>query len=212
MAPLMAPHVLEVSLQAELRIEKKRLRRSIALHTQSDSLTIGGLKRRDPGALANLYDRYGGIVYSVIFRVLGNVGEAEEVVQEVFLRVWMRAHLIDDSCGTLRPWILVIARNRAIDHLRSARMNRSFEHTSYEHFPAPICFDPLLSFSVEAERLREALAKLSSEQRRVIESAYFEGLSQTEISERMKIPLGTVKTRARRALGALRKTLARPTY
>ena len=94
----------------------------------------------------------------------------------------MRAHLIDDSCGTLR----------------SARMNRSFKHTSYEHFPAPICFDPVLSFSVEAERLREALAKLSSEQRGVIESAYFEGLSQTEISERMKIPLGTVKTWARR--------------
>ena len=178
------------------------------VYTESDSSTIEGLKRREPAAMAKLYDRYGALVYSVIFRVVGNSGEAEEIVQDVFLRVWMRAHLIEDSCCTLRPWILTIARNRAIDHVRGARPGaRYFEHTTYERFPAPVCFDPFISLSTEAARLREALALLSATQRTVIEYAYFEGLSQSQIAARMEKPLGTVKTWVRSAMGALRKSI-----
>ena len=173
---------------------------------ESDSPIIAGLKRREPRAMANLYDRYGTLVYSVVFRMVGNSGEAEELVQDVFLRVWMRAHLIEDSCCTMRPWLLTIARNRAIDHLRGGRPGtRHFEHTTYERFPAPVCFDPLIWFSTEAERLREALAQLSVQQRTVIEYAYFEELSQSEIAARMGKPLGTVKTWVRAAIGALRQ-------
>lgn len=82
---------------------------------EMDSRTIEGLKRRDPCAMKDLYDRYGRLVYSVVYRIIGNGGETEEIVQETFLRVWTRAHLIDDSRATLGPWVLAIARNLAID-------------------------------------------------------------------------------------------------
>ena len=165
-----------------------------------DLQTIAGLKRRDPAALRDLYDRYGRIAYSVALRYLRDSSAAEDVVQEVFLRVWTRAHLLDNIKGTLASWLLAVTRNLAIDHLRAYDRNRSREQNSFEFVAIPVDFE--LSDSVD--RLRTALTKLSQQQRQVVELAYFEGLSQTEISERVGRPLGTVKSCVRAALNKLR--------
>jgi RNA polymerase sigma-70 factor (ECF subfamily) len=152
--------------------------------------------------MTDLYDRYQRIVYWAATRALGNAGEAQDVVQEVFLRAWTRANLIDPS-RSLEPWLLTVTRNIAIDYLRSARRSgRSIEQTSYEFAPAPFA----VHYPHSIDGLR-ALTQLTDEQRQVIEFAYFEGLSQTQISERMARPLGTVKTWARTALAILRKSV-----
>jgi len=155
--------------------------------------------------MSDLYERYGRIVYSVVYRMIGNGGEAEEIVQEVFLRVWTRAHQIDASCGALGPWILTIARNASIDYIRT-KSNRAwrFEPAYSDLMADPASLGPTISD--RATEIRGAFKNLPAEQRNVIELAYFEGLSQSEISERIGRPLGTVKTWARLALGSLRRS------
>jgi RNA polymerase sigma-70 factor, ECF subfamily len=168
------------------------------------------LKRRDPDAMADLYDKYGRLAYVLIFRVVKNVGVAEDLTQETFLRVWNRVHGFDHEKGALGPWVMTVARNRAIDYLRSVdgRMaHNALELETSEH--------PSLFANLEAEvlntdrarRLKAAFEKLNPNQRLVIELAYYEGLSQTEMADRMKQPLGTVKTWVRSALKVLREEL-----
>lgn len=170
----------------------------------SDATIIAGLKNREPAAMATLYDKYGRMVYSVAVRILGHTGEAEETTQEVFFRVWTRADLIDISRGSLAPWLASVARNLAIDSLRAARgRERRKEHSLSGNVAAPV--EIHVSSSID---YRRAFKNLSHEQRQAIELAYFEGLSQTEISERMERPLGTVKTWVRSALSVLRETLS----
>src|ERR1017187_10151884 len=150
---------------------------------ESDADLVRRLQRRDPRAMAELYDRYGRLVYALILRVVRDGGIAEDLVQETFLRVWNRVHGFDADRGGLGPWLLAVARNRAIDYLRSAagRMRNTVELPETEH---PALFA-------------------------VIELAYFEGLSQAEMAERMGEPLGTVKTWVRTALKNLRDELGR---
>jgi RNA polymerase sigma-70 factor (ECF subfamily) len=168
------------------------------------------LKRRDPQAMADLYDRYGRIAYSLILRIVRDAGLAEDLVQETFLRVWNRAQAFDEQRGALGPWLLAVARNRAIDYIRSSdgRMARSaYELVEMEN---PALFANLESeilSSDQARRIRAALSKLNPTQRNVIELAYFEGLSQTEMAEKMGQPLGTIKTWVRTALRNLREEL-----
>jgi RNA polymerase sigma-70 factor (ECF subfamily) len=168
------------------------------------------LKRRDPQAMADLYDRYGRLVYSVILRIVRDATTAEDLAQETFLRVWNRAQAFDSERGALGPWLLAVARNRAIDYVRSVdgRMSRSaYELVEMEN---PALFADLerqMVTSDQARRIREALTKLNSSQRSVIELAYFEGLSQTEMAEKMNQPLGTIKTWVRAALKNLREEL-----
>ena len=164
------------------------------------------LQRRDPRALAELYDRYGRLAYALILRVVRDVGAAEDLVQETFLRVWTRAQAFDAQKGSIGPWLLAVARNRAIDYLRSAggreRNNVEFEET--EHPSLFIDMEQGILASDRARRVKAAVEKLSASQRQVIELAYFEGLTQTEMAERMGQPLGTVKTWVRSALKNLR--------
>jgi RNA polymerase sigma-70 factor (ECF subfamily) len=156
--------------------------------------------------MSDLYDRYGRMVYSVAYRMVKNRGEAEDIVQEIFLRVWTRAHLIDDSRGTLRPWLQTIARNVVIDHIRTRDgCAWRFEPTSYDQVPAAACYCP--EIAQRRQSLLGAIAALPAEHRRAIQFAYVEGLSQSEISERMGWPLGTVKTWVRAALGSLPTSL-----
>jgi RNA polymerase sigma-70 factor (ECF subfamily) len=168
------------------------------------------LKRREPQAMADLYDRYGRLAFTLIYRIVKNVAVAEDLVQETFLRVWNRAHAFDHERGALGPWVLTVARNRAIDYLRSVdgRMaQNAFEVESTEH---PSLFTEMESDIVNsdrARRLKTAFGKLNPNQRLVIELAYYEGLSQSEMADRMKQPLGTVKTWVRSALRALREEL-----
>src|SRR5216684_6481211 len=165
------------------------------------------LKRREPQAMADLYDRYGRLAYTLILRIVRDTGIAEDLVQETFLRVWNRAQGFDSERGAFGPWLMAVARNRAIDYLRSQgrRIQSSVEFNETEH---PSLFANLqtemLQFDV-IKRMKTALERLDGKQRRAIELAYFEGMSQTEIAEHMGQPLGTVKTWVRRALQQLRE-------
>ena len=168
------------------------------------------LKQRDPKAMADLYDRFGRIAYSVIFTIVRDAGIAEDLVQETFLRVWNRMNAFDAERGALGGWLLTVARNRAIDYIRSAdsrAARNSFELEEREHPSLFADAEQELVSADQARRIRTALASLSPNQKRVIEMAYFEGLSQTEMAERLGEPLGTVKTWARSALKRLREVL-----
>ena len=168
------------------------------------------LQRREPEALGELYDRYGKLAYSLIYRVVRDVGVAEDLVQETFLRVWNRSQGFDAERGALGPWLLAVARNRAIDYVRSSggKMARGSLELEYAEQPAVfVNFEAQVLTQDRARRVRAALEKLNENQRHVIELAYFEGLSQTEMAERIGQPLGTVKTWVRTALKNLREDL-----
>src|SRR3954468_921896 len=182
----------------------------MAVHaTDDDTSLVARMQRRDPNALAELYDRYGRVTFSLILRVVRDAGTAEDLVQETFLRVWNRVQGFDAQKGSIGPWLLAVARNRAIDYLRSAggreRNALEFEETERPALYTDMERDLLLSDS--ARRVKSAMEKLSDNHRQVIELAYFEGLSQTEMAERMGQPLGTVKTWVRAALKNLRDDL-----
>jgi RNA polymerase sigma-70 factor, ECF subfamily len=135
---------------------------------------------------------------------------AEDLVQETFLRVWNRVHAFEPGKGALGPWLLTIARNRAIDHLRSvgARMDRNvYELDVREHPSLFVNMEREVLNADHARVIRKAIAKLNANQQKVIELAYYEGLSQTEMAQRMGEPLGTVKTWVRTALKVLREEL-----
>jgi len=182
----------------------------VLLRFKDDADLARRLKAREPHAMSDLYDRYGRIAFSLIYRIVRNTGAAEDLVQETFLRVWNRAHSFDQQRGSLGPWILTVARNRAIDYLRSIDGRMSAGAMELDRLENPALFsdfeDSALSMD-RTRRLKSAFEKLSPNQRMVIELAYFEGLSQTEMAERMKQPLGTVKTWVRSALKALREEL-----
>jgi len=174
-----------------------------------DSELVLRMQRRDPRAVAELYDRYGRVVYALILRVVRDTGIAEDLVQETFLRAWNRVHGFDAQKGSLGPWLLAVARNRAIDYLRSAvgRERNAVEYEETDH-PALFCdMEKDILSSDKARIVKSAIQKLSPNQRQVIELAYFEGLSQSEMAERMGQPLGTVKTWVRTALKNLRDEL-----
>jgi len=183
----------------------------VVLRFKDDSDLARRLKAREPQALSQLYDRYGRIAYSLIFRVVRNPAVAEDLVQETFLRVWNRAQSFDDQRGALGSWVLTVARNRAIDYLRSIDGRMSAGALELDRAENPSLFsgwdDGILSMD-RTRRLKSAFEKLSQNQRLVIEMAYYEGLSQTEMADRLKQPLGTVKTWVRSALKVLREELS----
>jgi RNA polymerase sigma-70 factor (ECF subfamily) len=181
----------------------------LAVLAKGDGDLLVRLQQRDPQALAELYDRYGGIAYRLILRIVRDSGIAEDLVQETFLRVWNRVGGFDSDRGAVGPWLLAVARNRAIDYLRSQgrRIESAMELNETEH---PALFADLPKDTLHFDLVRQvkrALEGLGAQQREAIELAYFEGLSQTEIAERMKQPLGTVKTWMRKALQQMRQAL-----
>jgi RNA polymerase sigma-70 factor (ECF subfamily) len=183
---------------------------ALQMSGQHDEELARRLQRRDPDAMADLYDRFGRLAYSVVLAIVRDTGVAEDLVQETFLRVWNRVHAFEASRGALGPWLLAIARNRAIDHLRSlsARMDRNaYELDVREHPSLFVDMEREVLNTDHAQLIRKAVARLSANQQKVIELAYYEGLSQTEMAERMGEPLGTVKTWVRTALKQLREEL-----
>ena len=178
-----------------------------------EKTVIERLQRRDPSALADLYVRYGRLAYSLIVRIVRDVGIAEDLTQEIFLRVWTSVERFDAERGEFRPWLLTIARNRAIDYLRSSDGRRSSDSRSLEQTEDTRLFADLersVAISGKTGSLRSALGKLSANQRMVIDMAYFEGYSQTEMAAKLGQPLGTVKTWVRSALSVLRGELREP--
>jgi RNA polymerase sigma-70 factor (ECF subfamily) len=181
---------------------------SALLDFSNDADLVRRLKNRDQAAMAELYDRYGRLVYSLIYRVVRNMAVAEDLVQETFLRIWNRVHAFDGDRGALGPWLLTIARNRAIDYLRSLEGRRRETTAELQRLEQPDLFCDVERDILNLDRariLKEACTKLSENQRLVIELAFYEGLTQTEMAERMKQPLGTVKTWMRAALKILRQ-------
>jgi len=178
--------------------------------SEDDPELVRRLKNREPQAMAELYDRYGRLAYALIFRVVRNGPVAEDLVQETFIRVWNRVHGFDTERGAFGPWILAVARNRAIDYLRSVdgrTMQTPFELEKMEEPSQYADFERQIMNVDRARLLREAFVKLTPNQRIVIELAYYEGLSQSEMAARLKQPLGTVKTLVRSALKRLREHL-----
>lgn len=162
-------------------------------------------------ALARLYDRHAGLTLGLLRRILGNANEAEEVLQEVFLQVWRDAHRYDPERATPRGWLLLIARSRALDRLRStaSRQRREDEVMRSEggRAIAPLGTRRLEQYE-QQRRIGSALERLPREQRQVIELAFYEGLTQTQMAARLGAPLGTVKSRVLLAMKKLREILA----
>ena len=183
---------------------------ALEMSGQQDTELALRLQRREPQAMTDLYDRFGRLAYSIILGVVRDPSLAEDLTQETFLRVWNRIHAFDAARGALGPCLLAIARNRSIDHLRSrsARMERNAYELDVREHPSLFVEIERDIFNTDHARLIKAsLAKLNASQQKVIELAYYEGLSQTEMAERMGEPLGTVKTWVRTALKILREDL-----
>ncbi len=177
---------------------------------KNDADLIRRLQARDPNAMADLYDRFGRMIYALIFRIVRNSAAAEDLVQETFLRVWNRVQAFDREKGALGPWVLAVARNRAIDYLRSVDGRMAQNAFDLEKMEQPSQFGDFENEILNLDRVRllkEAFEKLTPNQRIVLELAYYEGLSQSEMAARMKQPLGTVKTWVRTALKTLREQL-----
>jgi RNA polymerase sigma-70 factor (ECF subfamily) len=183
---------------------------AIALRHPEDADMARRLKNRDPDVVGEIYDRYGRIAYTLILRIVRDQAVAEDLVQESFLRVWNRAQAFDAERGALGPWILTVARNQALDYIRSVqgRVWSGMVSADNEH-PSLFrdCEGNMLD-GIRLDQIRLALAKLTDQQRTVIELAYFEGLSHSEMAEKMSQPLGTVKTWIRAALKTLRDELS----
>jgi RNA polymerase sigma-70 factor (ECF subfamily) len=172
---------------------------------RNDVALVTRLCDGDQNAMADLYDRYSGIVYGVALRVLGDTTAAEDVLQEIFLQLWRRPQAYKADRGGLAPWLAVIARNRAIDVLRK----RPPENDLTE-LPVAVAIDleDVAAQRLAVEKVRRAIAQLPEEQRSALEMAFFEGLTHAEIATKTGDPLGTVKTRIRSALMAVRKAVA----
>jgi RNA polymerase sigma-70 factor (ECF subfamily) len=183
----------------------------VVLRAGKDADLVQRLKARKPHAMSKLYERYGRLTYSLIYRVVRNPAIAEDLMQETFLRVWNRVASFDGERGTLGPWMLAVARNRAIDHLRSVDGRMEASAVDLERLERPSLFTGMDNRALSrdrARRLKTAFEKLDANQKLVIELAYYEGMSQAEMAEKLKQPLGTVKTWTRSALTILRSELA----
>lgn len=176
-----------------------------------DAALVRRLLHKDVSAFEQLYDRHSRAVYSLVLRILRQAGTAEEVVQDVFLQLWRNAGRYDESRGPFIPWLLTLARNRALDTLRlkSERQRRREEQT--EELPPVVAAPPEFEKQVDdkrrAEKVRTLMSFLNPQQRKAIELAYFEGLSHSEIAEAIKEPLGTVKSWIRNGLLRLKEGL-----
>ncbi len=181
----------------------------------SDEELLDRVTARDQTAFEAIYERHSDLVYSIALRVVADPGIAQDVAQEVFLRVWRYPALFDVTRGRFVSWLMSVARNRAVDEVRSRGRRRLREVT-----PAPGADDPAdpqaedpqlaAQLSDERDEVRKALGTLPDEQRVAVELAYFGGMTQQEIASVLDTPLGTIKTRVRLAMKKLRISLEQP--
>lgn len=172
--------------------------------TINETELITALKEGDKNALGTVYDRYGAALYGVVLRVVQSPEAAEEVVQDVFVKIFRNIQSFDENKGRFYTWAINIARNAAIDATRTSDFkNRQktdqFDFVVYSHT------HPSSTTSIDTIGLKEIVGKLDEKHRKVIDLAYFQGYTQTEIEQEMNIPIGTVKTRLRLAIKELRK-------
>ncbi len=170
------------------------------------------VRDRDQAAFAMLYERYADLVYSVALRVLADPAAAQDVAQDVFIRLWNNPGSFDPKRGRFIPWLLSVTRNRSIDEVRARGRRRAREQPVIEGTDDPVDLnapDPALMAVAASERriVRGALEQLPAAQREAIDLAYFAGLTQQEIAERLATPVGTIKTRIRLGMKKLRVAL-----
>lgn len=175
-----------------------------------DAALLSRLLQRDVSAFEELYERHARLVYGLVLRIVQQAATSEEVVQDIFLQLWRNAKHYDATRGPFVPWLLTLARNRALDHLRlkSERQRRLEEQGDMlpTMFAAPE-YEHALDEKRRAERVRALMASLTPQQKKAIELAYFEGLSHSEIAAALKEPLGTVKSWIRNGLLRLKEGL-----
>lgn len=171
---------------------------------------IARVSERDQEALKDLYERYGGLLLALARRILNDACEAEEVLQEVFLQVWNQAGRYDTRRSSVSTWLVLITRSRSIDRLRSRRVAErtlaSLEAENRDRHTSPTGVASVW-MDERRERLQSEMRQLPPEQKRILDLAFYQGMSQSEIADRTGIPLGTVKTRTLLALRKLRRAL-----
>lgn len=178
-----------------------------------DSALMDCVSRKQADALSELYTRYGNLVFSVALRVVSDRNTAEEITFDVFTRVWERAGLYQAERASMGTWLGSLARHKGIDELRrrQARPEETLPESADEEPPAREAEpgpEEMAALDMQRAKIRAAMQDLPPEQRTVLEMAYFQGLTHREIGERLKQPLGTVKTRLRLAMQKLRQSLA----
>lgn len=184
---------------------------------ERDRELMARIKTRDTSALSELYDNYNRLLFGLILSILKKREEAEDLLQEVFTKIWQNAEKFDLERGTVYTWVVTLTRNRSIDRLRSkVYKEQKKQSTSLDDEDV---FYPLYSeesdplentiLKERAKKVHQALDQISEKQKKVLQVAYFSGMSQSEISEEFDIPLGTVKTRMRDGMIKLRELLAR---
>lgn len=174
-----------------------------------DIALVERIAARDEHALGELYDRHSRLLFGLILRIIRDRGEAEDVLHEVFMTTWQRAHTYSAALGAPTAWLVSIARNRAIDRLRAARLRAPAAIESIREPESGENPETSATLSQQQREVARALGTLQPEQRALIEDAYFLGFTHSELAARFQLPLGTVKTRIRAGMLALREELSR---
>lgn len=182
---------------------------------QEDMTLLKRIAAKDSSSFQTFYRKYGGLIFTSISNVLNDHHDAEDVMQEVLVQIWNKAHLYEPRKGKPLTWVTTMARNRAIDRIRSkqrrSRLNGDFEtENRTEQFEFEASSSELLEVKERSNVVRHAVDKLTPDQREAIQLAYFDGLTQAEVAERLNEPLGTVKARIRRGVTRL-EGLVKPT-
>lgn len=171
---------------------------------EHDAALVARMAAGDRGAMTQLYQRHAALLLGLALRIVRDRREAEDLLHDVFLEAWRAAQTFDPKRGRVRTWLAIRMRSRALDLQKSARVSRNAGDAGLDTL-----VDDSVTASPDHARIRAALADLGADQRRVLELAYFEGLSCSEISERIQIPIGTVKSRLAAGLDRLRTELVR---
>lgn len=182
-----------------------------SIHEQEWAGLLARIAVGDQSALAELYDASSAKVFGLAMKILGDHAAAEETTLDVYTQVWRRISTYDAERGTPGSWLMTLAKHRAIDRFRSSYLERGRQVPLEQAAELPGCGDTPEQYSAGLERQRlvqDALATLSAEQRQAVALAYYWGMSQSEIAEQLKLPLGTVKTRIRLGMIKLREVLA----
>lgn len=183
--------------------------------TLDDTTLVRLLVAKDSDALGTLYDRYGSLVFSLAFAIINERGTAEEITQDVFLKIWENAEMYDQAKASFKNWLNRIARNRAIDVLRQERHRPEHRTVDWEdvaktHFVDHTSPAEVVELRQQQDRIRNALAQIPSEQQSALSLAYLQGYTHQEIAQHLNQPLGTIKTRIRMAMKKLRDILQNP--
>ena len=183
-----------------------------AKELQSEIELLRLVGQGDRRSFEQLYERFSGVLFSVAYRMLKSQEAAEDVLQDVFVQIWKKAPLFDPSRGRPMTWAVTLTRNKAIDLMRSAQRRSGLQDIMQQEEEAFSRFEDRSSFDAVAsdeiwKLVRDAIGKLSKEQRQAIELAFFASMTQTEIAEHLDEPLGTIKARIRRGMLALREII-----